>query len=88
MPSSQILSVTRQKLWYKNIKGKRGKLMSVAQRERFDAQLIMCSEYEGLTPQDEREIFQASLSFFLHVAALFEQSPTAGPNGRPPVSGW
>ena len=45
--------------------------MSVAQRERFDAQLIMCSEYEGLTPQDEREIFQARLYLFLQVAVSF-----------------
>ncbi|RDB22009.1 hypothetical protein Hypma_011065 [Hypsizygus marmoreus] len=51
-------SQTNRRLWYKNKSGKRGKLMSEAQRNRFNDSSFVCVEYNTLNVSEEREIFQ------------------------------
>lgn len=68
---SSISSQSGQKLWYKNLSGKRGKLISAAQRGRFDATQIVCVEYDTITDHEEREIFQVALYLSQYDFKLF-----------------
>jgi hypothetical protein len=57
-------SFTNEKLWYKDVgtsgKGTKKKLLPEKYRRLFANKQIVCIEYQDITDDDEREIFQVS----------------------------
>lgn len=53
-----------KRLFYKAAPRKRPKLLSDKMRRTFDQKQLTCCEYEGVTPEQEREIFQVRHRFF------------------------
>jgi len=60
----RLHSFTNEKLWYKDVgtsgKGTKKKLLPEKYRRLFANKQIVCIEYQDITDDDEREIFQAS----------------------------
>jgi hypothetical protein len=58
-----LLRYTNQKLWYKQMKGKTArKMLPEKYRTMFENKMIVCIEYEGLSDDQEREMFQVFFS--------------------------
>jgi hypothetical protein len=53
-----MTSFTGRKCYYVNAPNQRRKLMGKAEISQFNGKQIVCVEYENLTNEDEREIFQ------------------------------
>jgi hypothetical protein len=53
-----ICSLTNQKLWYKQVGNTKRKLLPKQYMQQFAYKQITCVEYETLSPDQEREIFQ------------------------------
>jgi hypothetical protein len=66
---------TSEKLWYKDVgtssKGPKKKLLPEKYRRLFANKQIVCIEYQDITDDDEREIFQVRLMVHLTLN-LFE----------------
>ncbi|KNC98446.1 uncharacterized protein SPPG_06150 [Spizellomyces punctatus DAOM BR117] len=54
----QIDSVTATKIWFKKPKGKKGSVLTAAERHSFETKLLTCVEYRGLNEEQEQEIFR------------------------------
>lgn len=55
---------TNEKLWYKDIgsgKGPKKKILPEKYRRLFANKQIVCIEYQDITDDDEREIFQVNI---------------------------
>jgi len=68
----RLRSFTNEKLWYKDVgtsgKGLKKKLLPEKYRRLFANKQIVCIEYQDITDDDEREIFQVPWLFiFLYL---------------------
>ncbi|TFK19227.1 hypothetical protein FA15DRAFT_709187 [Coprinopsis marcescibilis] len=79
--------MTAEKLWYKDMPtGKRRKIIPDKLRRVFAGKQIVCVEYQDITENDEREIFQrAQLGMGLTPAEKLQVINT--PRVLPPVLG-
>ena len=52
---------THKKLYYKLLPGVKGELLPAQYRDQFRRKQIICVEYNDVTEENEREIFQVSV---------------------------
>ena len=51
-------SITHKKLWWTKRDDEKKRLLSADWKMSFKQKAILCVDYKGLTPEQEREIFQ------------------------------
>ena len=59
-------SVSAKKYWYKSNPGDKRIMLPKALMQTFANKQITCIEYDGLSDDQEREIFQVSLLSYAH----------------------
>jgi len=52
------ISITHKKLWWTKRDNEKKRLLSADWKMSFKQKAILCVDYKGLTPEQEREIFQ------------------------------
>lgn len=74
MPGMQLIelcnSVTSEKLWFKQLGNSKRKLLPEQYKKIFRNKQIVSMEYEGLHPDQEREIFQVRIRQSLSVIII------------------